>query len=376
MPGWREYIAAAEKAGIARCVPTDQDGVLAVELHPKYLHMQTNQILPGASRIADTATTPSPSITKKVSSIKRTLLDFGSSKNMPKADSPLKGAGISKRCTIVNCHDIPLIFSPLATLLLEQMVEGRNYSTDYFCQSIIGAQRTSVTVPGLKAKSAEEFQEHLEAAVAAKIVTTEPGFKPGVRHIRLHPRLVRPGSKTSVTDGETDESDDAETHDGSNGQPRFKTNLFSFGKSKNTTDANAQPSVGDQRHTQDLEALRKETSQVLASLQRSTSSEGATASGPVPADDAIRFRPLIDSLVALTADGATQVTKTKLSSEVGKGNPGPAIGAFYQSLGSTGFTDYLQQAKEKGLVKVTDSDGNLLSQSSTLLGLTDYTVSP
>ncbi|TKY90764.1 hypothetical protein EX895_000762 [Sporisorium graminicola] len=370
--GWREYIAGAEKAGVARPAPTDQEGVLVVELHPKYLQMHTDQIMPSASRIADTATTPSPLIDKKVSAIKRTLLDFGSSKNTPKAESPLKGAGISKRRTIVNGHDIPLVFSPLATLLLEQMVEGRNYSTDYFCQSIIGAQRTSVIVPGLKARTAEEFQEHLEAAVAAKIVTTEPGFKPGVRHIRLHPRLVRPGSKTSVTDREDDDSEDAEAHDGSNSQPRFRTNLFSFGRS---IDANT--SAGENpRQAEDLEALRKETSQLLASLQRSTSAEGATASGPVPADDAGRFRPLIDSLVALTGDSAVAVTKTKLSSEVAKRNPGPAgVGAFYQSLGSTGFTDYLQQAKEKGLVKIADADGNVLSDSSTLLGLTDYTVS-
>ncbi|CBQ67945.1 conserved hypothetical protein [Sporisorium reilianum SRZ2] len=372
VPGWKEYLAAAEKAGIARSAPTDQEGVLVVELHPRFWHMHTNQIMPSAGRIADTATTPSPSVDKKVSSIKRSLLDFGSSKSTPKTDSPLKGASLSKRRTIVNGHEIPLIFSPLATLLLEQMVEGRNYSTDYFCQSIVGTQRTSVVVPGLKAKSAEEFQEHLEAAVAAKIVTTEPGFKPGVRHIRLHPRLVRPGSKTSVTDGEDDGSDDAEAHDGSNGQPRFKTNLFSLGKGK-PTDANASDT---QRPTQDLEAPRKETSQVLASLQRSTSPEGATASGPVPADDAVRFRPLVDSLVALAGDGAAGVSKTKLSSEVAKRNPGLAgIGAFYQSLGSTGFTDYLQQAKEKGLVKITDAEGNVLSNSDTLLGLTDYTVS-
>lgn len=144
--------------------------------------------------------------------------------------------------------------------------------------------------------------------------------------------------------------------------------MFSFGKSKDNA-----TNVEDQRQAKDLEALRNETSQVLASLQRSTSSEGATASGPVPADDAIRFRPLIDSLTALNGEG---VTKTKLSSEVSKRNPGPGgIGAFYQSLGSTGFTDYLQQAKEKGLVKITDSEGNLVSRSSPLIGMTDYTVS-
>ncbi len=69
-------------------------------------------------------------------------------------------------------------------------------------------------------------------------------------------------------------------------------------------EAEANTSDGeDQRSPQNLEILRKETSQVLASLQRSTSSEGATASGPVPADDAIRFRPLVDSLLALTGTG-------------------------------------------------------------------------
>ncbi|SPO20212.1 uncharacterized protein UTRI_00605_B [Ustilago trichophora] len=368
VPGWREYIAAAEKAGVARSATTDQEGVLVVELHPKYLYAHTGQVTPSAGRIADTATTPTPSVDKKMSAVKRGFLDFSFSKSTPKNESPLKGAG-QKRRTIVNGHEIPLIFSPLATLLLEQMAEGRNYSTDYFCHSIIGSQRSSVVVPGLKAKSAEEFQEHLEAAVAAKIVTTEPGFKPGTRHIRLHPRLVRPGSKTNTTDGEDEGSDDGSTHNGQNGQTKSRTKLFSLGKGKDSTSSGKE----DPPKAQDLEALRKETSQVLASLQRSTSSEAATSSGPVPADDSIRFRPLIDSLVALNGEG---VTKTKLSSEVSKRNPGPGgIGAFYQSLGSTGFTDYLQQAKEKGLVKITDAEGNVLAQSSSLLGLTDYTVS-
>lgn len=367
VPGWREYLAAAEKVGVARTATTDQEGVLVVELHPKYHYFHTGQIIPSAGRIADTATTPTPSVDKKMSAVKRSWLDFGASKDSSKNDSPLKDAKSRKRRTIVNGHDIPLVFSPLATLLLEQMAEGRNYSTDYFCHSIIGTQRSSVVVPGLQARSTEEFSEHLEAAVAAKIVTTEPGFKPGVRHIRLHPRLVRPGSKSSITDGEDDDSDDQQATRAQKGNSTFKTNLFAFGNSSSDAE--------DQRRTQDLEALRKETSQVLASLQRSTSSEGATASGPVPADDFVRFRPLIDSLAVLS-DSGSAVTKTKLSSEVSKRNPGPGgIGAFYQSLGSTGFTDYLQQAKEKGLVKITDAQGTLLPQSSTLLGLTDYTVS-
>ncbi|SNX81866.1 uncharacterized protein MEPE_00571 [Melanopsichium pennsylvanicum] len=356
--GWREYIAAAEKAGIARSATTDQDGVLVVELHPKYLTVHTGQITAAASRIADTATTPTPSVDKK---IKKGFLDFSfSSKSTSKSEPPLKGK--RKRRTVFNGHDIPLMFSPLATLLLEQMVEGRNYSTDYFCHSIIGSQRSSVVVSGLKAKTPEEFQEHLDAAVAAKIVTTEPGFKPGVRHIRLHPRLVKSGSKTNFTDGETEESD-SDVYE----QAIPRTSLFSFGsKSKHEQ-------VSD---NEDLEALRKETSDLLTSLKRSTTSEGATAtaSGPISGDHSIRFRPLIDSLMTLDAKGG--VTKTKLSSEVSKRNPGPSgVGAFYQSLGSTGFTDYLGQAKEKGLVKVTDAEGKVLSQSASLLGLTDYTVS-
>lgn len=346
VPGWKEYLAAAEKAGVARPATTDQEGVLVVELHPKYYNWHTNQILPSAGRIADTATTPSPSVDKKTSPFKRAISDF-SFKSTPKTDSPVK---LQKQKAIVNGHEIPLAFSPLATLLFEQMLEGRNYSTDYFCQSIVASGRTSVVVPGLKVRTAEEFAEHLEAAVAAKIVTTEPGFKPGVRHVRLHPRLVKAGGKTSVTDDE-----------GSDGEGAGKSGF-------SRTEGNE-----EQRSTQDIAALREQTSQVLADLQRSTSSEGYTASGPVPADDGVRFRPLLDSLLALTGDGAA-VTKTKLSSEVGKRNPGPAgIGAFYQSLGSTGFTDYLQQAREKGLVRVHDAEGNVVKGGS-LIGLSDYTV--
>ncbi len=345
--GWRDYIAAAEKAGVARSAPTDHEGVFVVELHPKYLNIHTGQSIPSAGRIPDTAITPTPSVDKKASSVKRSFLDFSTAKTTPKSESPSKATRRAKRRAIFNGHDIPLVFTPLATLLLEQMAEGRNYSTDYFCQSIIGASRTSVVVSGLKARTAEEFQEHIEAAVAAKIVTTEPGFKPGVRHIRLHPRLVRPGTKTNITDGEDEDTTDDDTLAG--GIAKFKNTLFTFG-TKQQQSNNASTSDGEEqkRTPEDLDALRKETSQVLASLQRSTSSEGYTASGPVPADEATRFRPLIDSLKTLSGAGE-RVTKTKLSSEVSKRNPGPTgIGAFYQSLGSTGFTDYLQQAKEKG----------------------------
>ncbi|SPC63839.1 uncharacterized protein UHOD_00816 [Ustilago sp. UG-2017b] len=370
--GWREYIAAAEQAGIARSAPTDHEGVFVVELHPKYLSLHTGQVAVSAGRIADTAIAPTPSVDKKMSAVKKGFLDFGALKGTPKTESPSKDANARKRRTIFNGHDIPLVFSPLATLLLEQMAEGRNYSTDYFCHSIICTQRSSVVVPGLKVKSAEDFQEHVEAAVAAKIVTTEPGFKPGVRHLRLHPCLVCPGSKTSIADGEDKDPDENAAH---SSQPFFRTNLFSFGKSKDKPDPNTNLSddKSEEQKKQDLEALRKETSQVLASLQRSTSSEGYTASGPVPADNAIRFRPLIDSLVSLNEEGGAVVTKTKLSSEVAKRNPGPGgIGAFYQSLGSTGFSDYLQQAKEKGLVQITDSEGRVLGPSTSLIGLTEY----
>lgn len=367
--GWKEYLAAAEKAGVARSAPTDQEGVLVVELHPKYLYHPTNQVIPSAGRILDTATTPSPSVDKKMSSVKQSWLNFGSSKNAPKTESPLKG-GKPKRKTIVNGHEIPLVFSPLATLLLEQMAEGRNYSTDYFCHSIVGTQRSSVVVPGLKAKSAEDFEEHIDAAVAAKIVTTEPGFKPGVRHLRLHPRLVRPGTKVNVTDGEEEDTSD----DNVTGQKYFKTGLFSFGKTSDTAKTNG---ASSDREDQDLEKIRKETSDVLASLQRSTSSEGATASGPVPADDGVRFRPLVESLLSLedVARGNYEVVKTKLSSDLAKRNPGPGgVGAFYQSLGSTGFTDYLQQAMERGMVSIRDAEGKVVTQPSAILGLTDYTV--
>ncbi|KIS72113.1 uncharacterized protein UMAG_00535 [Mycosarcoma maydis] len=369
VPGWREYIAAAQKAGVARPALTDHGGVLAVELHPRLFHLHSNQFTAYFNRITDTATTSSPSVDKKMPTAKRTFVDSGSSKNTLKNEFTLTGAssGKGKALAILNGHEIPRIFLPLATLLLEQMAEGRSYLTDYFCHSTISTLNSLVAVPGLKVKTAEEFQEYVEAAVAAKIVTTEPGVKPNVRFVRLHPRLVRPGTKTSVTDGEDEDSDEAESYD----QPRSKA-LVSSDNSKTIDQAGV---VEGQLKPADLEAIRKEASRVLASLQRSTTSEGTTASGSVHADDASRFYPLIESFVALTSEGMTPVTKAKLSSEVAKRNPGfPGIGAFYQSLGCTGFTDYLQQAKEKGLVNITDSDGILLQPSNMLSGLPDHII--
>lgn len=130
-------------------------------------------------------------------------------------------------------------------------------------------------------------------------------------------------------------------------------------------------------------ALRKETGAALASLTRSADSDGSTASGQVPTDS--RFAPLVDSLDTIFkqaaeddaswANVASGVTKTKLSAEMSKRHTGPGgLGGFYQSLGSTGFTDYLTQAKDKGLVTVTDKDGSIVPKGTSLMGLTEYTV--
>ncbi|KAI3488009.1 hypothetical protein L1887_48092 [Cichorium endivia] len=265
--------------------------------------------MPGAARIPDTAVTPSPSVDKK--------------------DVGVEAQRHESRTIQVDGATTP----PTTSAILSS---ARN--------------ATSVVVHGLRAKTAEEFQDYLEAAVAAKIVTTEPGFKPGVRHVRLHPRLVKPGSQTQVTDGETDETDEDDSRD------RVKVNLFSLGKNQ---DRSAGTSDSDEpRPAHELDAIRKETSQVLASLQRSTSSEGATASGPVPADDATRFRPLLDSL-ARDSPPRHHPASPRPSSRANSESASPlprASAPFISRSDRPDSPTTLQQAMQKRLVVIADAD--------------------
>lgn len=345
---WTEYIAAAERAGVARLAHTNHAGVYAVSLHPKYLST------PNASRETEPAASRPPAVAGNGAHDK-VVSDIS---NSSRANGDVS-ANSSNRNVNINGHEIPWIFGPLANLLVEQMAEGRSYSTDYFCHSVVGSYRAPNLKSEVLAKTEEDFKQYVEAAVVCKIITTEPGYKPGVRHIRLHPRLVRPGSKA-----------DPSPEEGANRQTAIPK-------------ASTAPVPDKAERERQMGALRKEASEALASLSRGAEPDGSTASGQVPTDS--RFAPLVDSLDAIFkqaanddaawASVATGITKTKLSAEMSKRHTGPGgLGGFYQSLGSTGFTDYLTQAKDKGLVTVTDKEGSVVPKGTPLMGLSEYTV--
>lgn len=355
---WTEYIAAAERAGVARLAQTNHAGVYAVALHPKYLHSS------GTSRTADSDPHLGSGNANQNTTPDRTT-NTGS--NVASTEStPTTPA---KRTVVVNGHEIPQIFYPLANLLIEQMAEGRNFSTDYFCHSIVGSQRSPNAKAEVLARTEEDFRQYVEAAVICKIITTEPGYKPGVRHIRLHPRLVRAGPKV----------DPAE-----NGiEPQTERDSSQSTSATASRDFDTAPTLSKEERAAKMEALKRETGKALESLTQSASSEDSTASGQVPTEG--RFAPLADSLYTIFKQAAEDdakwtaisagVTKTKLSAEMAKRHTGPGgLGVFYQSLGSTGFTDYLTQAKDRGLVIVTDKEGNVVPKGTSLMGLTEYTI--
>ena len=325
---WKEYIAAAEKAGVARSVPTNQSGVYSVEVHPKYLFAQTNQVTPSVDRIVDTATTPTPGVDKKGSAAKRSLMmGFGTLSSKPSKEA-ITGT------TVVNGHEIPARFSVLADTLLEQIGEGRNYSTDYFLHSILGSSRAG---QALRVRNADEFQAFLDDASDELIITIEPGFKPGVRHVRLHPRLIAPGSSTAPTLAAPDSPSPA--------TGKKTTNLFSN-------------LLG--RKDKDKDKERRDAKDLLDQLNGAPPTSAA--------NERMRFQLLLDVL-----DGQ-RVPKSHVSAELKRRNPAPTVGAFYQQLGYTGFTDYVDQALKRGYVAVGHEDSD--QPVDDITAVQDYWIEP
>ncbi|KAN0061745.1 hypothetical protein ACQY0O_005737 [Thecaphora frezii] len=337
---WRDYIAAAERAGVARASSYNSDGVYVVELHPKYLYAQTNQPTPSAGRIPDTATTPTPSIEKKAGK-KGMMNSLGSFSLKP--SMPSKDVVLPTGTSLFNGHEIPAKFCGMAQVLLEQMNEGRNYSTDYFLHSIIGSSRAT---HGLRLKNTDEFQAFVEEAVSEQIITTETGFKPGVRHVRLHPRIIAPGPMTELaTDAALSRSRSVDC-----------AAATAIGARRETSGSNGK---GKEREATEKQKRTQEMLQQLSWEREQAAEAVRTSSGVVPPNDRLRFKILVDILTELrSSQGSTKVNKARVSSELVKRNPGPGgMGAFYQTLGSTGFTDYVEQARKAGFVVVGRDEG-------------------
>ncbi|EPQ31165.1 uncharacterized protein PFL1_01353 [Pseudozyma flocculosa PF-1] len=337
---WREYIAAAERAGVARVAPSGTEGVYVVELHPKYLYSQTNQVTPSVNRMVDTATTPTPSFEKKTPSKKAAQLI--NSFNFAAKSSPAAKDVQPSGTTLFNGHTIAARFAGLAQVLLEQMSEGRNYSTDYFLHSVLGSTRA---VNGIRLKEAGEFQAYLADAASDAIVMLEPGFKPTVKHVRLHPRLAAPGPAMMASASSADH--------------------LANGGDSSSSGMRREPSANGKAvrdpETAEKQKKAQDTLEQLSAEQKRAAESVRTSSGPVPANERLRFQILVDVLGELRSnEGLNKVPKARASSEVVKRNPGPGgMGVFYQALGSTGFTDYVDQARRAGFVViVAGSEGD------------------
>ncbi|PWZ01471.1 hypothetical protein BCV70DRAFT_198901 [Testicularia cyperi] len=336
---WKEYIAAAERVSVARTAMTDKEGVLSVAVNPIFLNAQINPVntTSAAVRDGDFRSAAPSSLNKNATTGTLTA----SLAKRPMMDSTPKG-GFTGSAPSVDASDathvhfngvsIPHVFGPICELLQQQISEGRPFSTDYFVQSILGSSRAASSAPG-NVRSADEFHEYLETAVAMKIITTEPGLKPGVRHIRLHPRLVRPiftsikSSQSSHTASTEERDSDAWEDD----EDSVETEGLLRGKSKTCSQLNSHSTTLEtpRYNERQVEALRKETSEKLASLSRTASSEGSTASGPVPHQDSVRFGPLLKGISAVVNAAASDASQAaSLATGIPKVHPRPLLLSF------------------------------------------------
>ena len=93
---------------------------------------------------------------------------------------------------------IPAKYFPLANVLLFEREKGHQYSTDAYLFPIVSKHKHI----GSQFKTSDAFAEYLNGAQRDEVVTLEPGFKPGTRHVRLAERLHDPREKEASRNGE------------------------------------------------------------------------------------------------------------------------------------------------------------------------------
>lgn len=132
----------------------------------------TDALQDGAKTFLD-----SPRSTFPWSSSKKSAYDVASDVTLPHSPSGTK---------------ILVKFFPLANCLLFQRRGGHYYSTEKEVYSVVSKHKHV----GHQIKDAQAFEDYLKEAERAGIITMEPGFKEGSRHVRLSPNLCDPAERS------------------------------------------------------------------------------------------------------------------------------------------------------------------------------------
>ncbi|PWN21557.1 hypothetical protein BCV69DRAFT_173660 [Microstroma glucosiphilum] len=212
------YINAAFKSRVAKLVPTEKQGVAALEVMPVYqsymAKLRRNRTTSPQSTPATAApaSTPAPAYQparstpirptspikcpssptfKKGSffpSLFRSKSDTGSDQSTPNGKKSVWDVPGLILPHQPSGTKIAAVYFPLANALLYQRERGQFYMTDEALHVIVSKHKGM----GDRLKDSKVFSRYLDAAQEAGICTLEDGFKAGMRHVRLTPQLCDP----------------------------------------------------------------------------------------------------------------------------------------------------------------------------------------
>ncbi len=375
---WKEYIALADKAGVARCRPTDTPGICTVQIHPKYAELYTSQITTSASKIVDTTINrndvvqqPSASATAKLSKAgsKAGLLPVdqtddsknAKSKDAVPATPQAKASAKSSSETPAKYRNLhtstydpkatgqnvwngvtyPNEFVLLVKALLDQRDEGRFYSIDAFLHKLLN----KLGLPNIK--KGNEFYDYLGRAEAANVIEIQPGFAPGTKHVRLHARLIG--------------SDNAEGDDSTESLPQPK---FAPSASSSNGAAPMTPSKSKEGTPLPVPAKNGPSASPRKGGPAEDSQQAAARqfwNSIVGGEDRERFWPLVGTLVQIwQQDGVKAASRSRLAGDVPKryplGTSAGWTGAWYQAHDVAGFYEYATLAAERGYIKIVKAE--------------------
>lgn len=341
------YITAAFKSRVAKLTPSETKDRAALAVMPVY-QAHLDSLRRGGNASANQRTAPSTpsSVAKDAGGLSPTkkggllpnVFKKGSKNSVQESPSSSKGTSNSKKSSaydkpgLLVAHQpsgekIASIYFPLANVLCVEREKGNLYSTDSFLYGIISKHKHI----GGQVKNSDAFAKYLNDAVRDDIVTIEPGFKAGVRHVRLAARLQDPKEKDAAQSGERLPPAGADPYTTS--PPRA---IASFSKDSTATN-DSQPGSD------------------------TTATGGPVIATEAPSvEDRKRFKPLMDVMFALrkydppiTAPRRSMVynllTKKHCPDSSSNGDP-EAMLAWLGEHGASSIGDYTRQAEKFGFV--------------------------
>lgn len=351
------YINAAFKSRVAKLVPTEKQGVAALEVMPVYqsymaklrrnrtASTQTGSTTaaPGSAvapyqpakstpiRPTSPIKRPSSPTFKKGSffpSLFRSKSDTGSEQSTPNGKKSVWDVPGLTLPHQPSGTKIAAVYFPLANALLYQRERGQFYMTDESLHVIVSKHKGM----GDRLKDSKVFARYLDAAQQEGICSLEDGFKAGMKHVRLSPQLCDPKEhdpanssikRDTLPPAGDDPWDDDYEPDHSTPLPKKATTsadvpLAAVGKTSqeqstsSTSTASLPSNVPSSGNDASASATKSATPVDGSSKAESTntsSTAGAATSRPAAASgkatltptvqDRVRFKPLMDIMLAL-----------------------------------------------------------------------------